>query len=501
MAGAPVAGGAALPRSVQTDPVARFTTEGQDLAVVTQAYDRASQILTSGETIEYVAVANRGSLTHAPDVAVASNKRIMLFRKKVLGKVEQDDFNWRDVRSATMKDGRNGVTFTLEAIQGWQMAIESLPKGQAWRLYELAVEHAERLAESLRLRTGPFEPSPVVSDLPVTSAPVADLPPSYFAPPSIPAATQPPAQAHVPALPQVQQPAAYVEQPAMQAPEPSQPQPTPESVLQTILQQAAQAGGAPTRPMPLSAAAFQAPVADAQPVTFSETSTDFSMRSMPRLNSLEQIAVFSGPLTGGLPTLRENTPLNPYEPRTLQSIDAGAAQAPNGTGEPTAGRSTPINAEQVGEHPPDGAEAQAYPDGPMPLPGSLSSGPLLEAAYEYDPSAYRAELISGSLETQQLYAHRASELADRITSTNLSAQREGPVQAEGRSRRPAVARQPAPSSPKPRQAGNPPAARANGRADADDPVLKMKKLKEMLDAGLIDKEDYEAKKADILSRL
>ncbi|HET9494237.1 MAG TPA: PH domain-containing protein [Chloroflexia bacterium] len=468
---------------------------------MSQAYERAGEILTSGETIEYIAVANRGSLTHAPDVAVASNKRIMLFRKKVLGKVEQDDFNWRDVRSATMKDGRNGVTFTLESIQGWQMSVESLPKGQAWRLYELSVEHSERLAESLRLRTGPFDPALAMPDLPVTPAPTTELPPSYYAPPAHPTFPQPPAQGHLPSLPRVQQPPSYAEQPALQAPEPAQPQPTPESVLQTILQQAAQAGGAPTRPMPLSAAAFQAPVADAQPVTFSEPSTDMSMRSMPRLSSLEQIAVFSGPLTGSLPTIHDSAPRSPYEPRTVQSGSGAPGQSPDGEGEPKASSAATVSALQAGAAAVAGAQSEAYPDGPMPLPGSMSSGPLLEAAYEYDPSAYPGELLSGGLETQQLYSHRAGELADRITSTNLSNGHEEPLQAGGRTRRPAVSRQPAAPSPKTRQTGTTPAARVNGRADADDPVLKMKKLKEMLDAGLIDGDDYEAKKADILSRL
>ena len=117
-----------------------------------QAYARASEILTSGETLEYVAVANKGSLTHAPDCAVATNKRIMLYRKKVLGKLEQDDYYWRDVNHAALKDGRGGVTFTVESIQGWQMAIESLPRAQAVRLYELAVAHSEKLAEALRLK-------------------------------------------------------------------------------------------------------------------------------------------------------------------------------------------------------------------------------------------------------------------------------------------------------------------------------------------------------------
>src|SRR5439155_1721977 len=74
--------------------------------------------------------------------------------------------------------------------------------------------------------------------------------------------------------------------------------PTPESVLQSILQQSqAVQNGAPTRPMQFSAAAFQAPaVTEAQPVTFRETDTEPNMRPVPPMPTLEQIAVFSGPL-------------------------------------------------------------------------------------------------------------------------------------------------------------------------------------------------------------
>jgi hypothetical protein len=474
------------------------------VALVQQAHSRAAEILTSGETIEYVAVANRGSLTHAPDVAVASNKRIMLFRKKVLGKLEQDDFHWRDVRNATTKDGRNGVTLTLDSIQGWQMAIESLPKGQAWRLYELAVEHCDRLAQMLRGRTGPIDPAfgiPGGAAAPVPAA-APEVPPSYYAAPS-------PAVPQLPALPSVSQQHPdrtsihIAESTAMPSSEPAQAHPTPESVLQAILQQAAQAGGAPTRPMPLSAAAFQAPVADAQPVTFSEPGTNLNMRSMPRLNSLEQISVFSGPLTGSLPSIGDGPRHSPYEQRSVERDNVADAYKINGaTDRQEVHGETENSPEQRITGRAHGENDAEHPDGLMPLPGSHSSGPLLEAAYDYGGSVYAEDMISGSLETQQLNTNRAADLADRNTSTHLSGGGEDRVQVAGRSRRPSAAsRTPAPMSQKSRQSGMSQAPRAHGRFDADDPVQKMKQLKAMLDAGLIDNADYESKKAEILSRL
>ena len=42
---------------------------------------------------------------------------------------------------------------------------------------------------------------------------------------------------------------------------------------------------------------------------------------------------------------------------------------------------------------------------------------------------------------------------------------------------------------------------AQSKAASDDPVRKMKQLKEMLDAGLITEADFQQKKLDILSRI
>jgi hypothetical protein len=246
--------------------------------------------------------------------------------------------------------------------------------------------------------------------------------------------------------------------------------------------------------MPLSAAAFQAPVADAQPVTFSEPGSNVNVREMPRLNSLEQIAVFSGPLSGSLPPVSDSAQHIPYEPRTFDQGTGASGRLTEAAGSNNA-------PEQPIAERPDDANALEFVDGPMPLPGSHSSGPLLEAAFEYGGPGYAEDLISGSLETQRLPARRNPDLTDRITSTNLASERAERVQVAGRSRRSSAARTPAQGTPVSRQQVSSPAARASGRADADDPVQKMKQLKAMLDAGLIDHDDYEAKKADILSRL
>src|SRR6476660_6470053 len=98
-----VSGASAQAPRVVADPLSLLVSEGQDREAVKQTYERAATILTAGETIEYIAVA-KGGIGHSSDCAVATNKRLLLYRKKVLGKFELDDCYWRDVESLKLSD-------------------------------------------------------------------------------------------------------------------------------------------------------------------------------------------------------------------------------------------------------------------------------------------------------------------------------------------------------------------------------------------------------------
>src|SRR4051794_7819549 len=56
-----------------------FLTEGQDPILAKSTFERAMAIVISGETIEYIATANR-SVGHLPDCVVATSKRIMVYK-------------------------------------------------------------------------------------------------------------------------------------------------------------------------------------------------------------------------------------------------------------------------------------------------------------------------------------------------------------------------------------------------------------------------------------
>lgn len=318
------------------DPVVVFSTDGQDRALVKQTYERAKVILTQGEAIEYIATSS-GGLGRAPDCAVATNKRVMLFRKKVLGKVELDDCWWRDVGSASLVETKNGFNLKLDAIQGWHLMVENLPRAQANHLYGLAFNYADHLqGQSRPLTAELIEHQP--ASVPAPAQPAA-----------VPTMLTPRLSNHSTPLPNLgaaplittsglaKSEHSFDEKPA-QAPAPAAPAPafipTPESVLQSILQNSALADleehGVPTRPMQWSAAAFHAPaMLDVQPVVITgnntpppqtnhniqhnttNTDTEPQMRPLPPLTTLERIAVFtpaSGPLSlDSTPRLNSNS--------------------------------------------------------------------------------------------------------------------------------------------------------------------------------------------------
>ncbi len=140
----------AAPPDAQNDLLKKFLNEEQDEALVRQIYLKASGIMTHGEEIEYIATANKSMVGSAPACVVATNKRLIDYKKKILGKVELDDCSWRDVREAQLREGRNGVTLIVETIQGWKLTADALPHAQARRLFEVGAEHNVRLQAQLQ---------------------------------------------------------------------------------------------------------------------------------------------------------------------------------------------------------------------------------------------------------------------------------------------------------------------------------------------------------------
>lgn len=152
-------------------PFAKFLTDGQNEATVAKIFDRVQGILTSQEQIEYIAVQSK-PVAIAPDCVVATNRRFIIFHQKMLGQADFDDYLWRNLFDARVKEGMIFATLSFRAMDGRTISIDYLPKAQARRIYRMAQER-EEAAEEERRRREMEEKRAGASNIVVNAAPAA----------------------------------------------------------------------------------------------------------------------------------------------------------------------------------------------------------------------------------------------------------------------------------------------------------------------------------------
>lgn len=140
---------------IQEQPVSflkKFLNEEQDPNVINNVYSKVSEILTKDEEIVYIAVQNKPVVNIAPDCVVLTNRRFIIYRPKLLGRIDFTDYIWRDLRDAKLKEGLMGATLTMLTIHDQRFSVEYLPKKQARKLYSIAQEMEELVKEERRVR-------------------------------------------------------------------------------------------------------------------------------------------------------------------------------------------------------------------------------------------------------------------------------------------------------------------------------------------------------------
>ena len=123
----------------------------QDPGVVEKVVKKAKELLTSGERIEYIGVQKKPIVTIAPDAILLTNKRFMIVRPKMLGMTFEDHL-WREVSNVHMSEQMLGATITCTITDGKKLAIDSIPKKQARRIYAFSQEVEEKMHEERRSR-------------------------------------------------------------------------------------------------------------------------------------------------------------------------------------------------------------------------------------------------------------------------------------------------------------------------------------------------------------
>jgi PH (Pleckstrin Homology) domain-containing protein/putative oligomerization/nucleic acid binding protein len=152
----------------------QFVNEEQDPKVVEQVLARVKDILTTGEEVKYIAVQKKPVVNLAPDSAVLTNKRFIIYKPTLIGGVSFVDYPWRDLKDAQVREGLLSATLFFQTIDGRPHSIDSLPKAQARRLYAMAQEMEEKVREERRQRE--LEDKRAAAGGVVVQAPVAHQP-------------------------------------------------------------------------------------------------------------------------------------------------------------------------------------------------------------------------------------------------------------------------------------------------------------------------------------
>lgn len=139
--------------AVSTDTSAllrHLLNEEQDPKVVEQVLSRVKDILTTGEEVKYIAVQKK-LVNISPDSVVLTNKRFIIYRPSLTG-VSFEDYPWRDLHDAKIKETLLGAWLSYQTVQGRFISVDSLPKAQARRLYALSQEMEEMARVEMRAR-------------------------------------------------------------------------------------------------------------------------------------------------------------------------------------------------------------------------------------------------------------------------------------------------------------------------------------------------------------
>jgi len=131
----------------------KYLNEEQDPKAVEKLYEKVSGLLTSGETIEYIAVQKKPAINLSPDCIALTNKRIIFCRPKNLGfAMDFQDYLWKDILDTHMKEGMLGATYSIKTIKGLINMLDYLPKAQARKLYQYSQGKEEEMLEYRRQR-------------------------------------------------------------------------------------------------------------------------------------------------------------------------------------------------------------------------------------------------------------------------------------------------------------------------------------------------------------
>jgi hypothetical protein len=119
-------------------------SDSQDVELIRTIAERVKPILTTQEQLEFIAVQEKPIVNIAPDGVVVTNRRLIFYRPKILGRFEFQDYQWFDLFDAHFEKKLMGVTFWARHVSGRVVMMEYLPLAAAQRIYRVAQEREEQ---------------------------------------------------------------------------------------------------------------------------------------------------------------------------------------------------------------------------------------------------------------------------------------------------------------------------------------------------------------------
>jgi ribosomal protein S19 len=165
-------------KGANVQSVSQFLSEEQDEAAVRKILPKVSELLTKDEAIEYIAVQKKLVVNISPDAIVLTNKRFILVQPSLFG-MQFQDHPWREVKDVHMSEQMIGATLTCTTTTGKKIALDSIPKKQARKVYSYAQgveEQAYDKRQQLELEKMRASAGGVVVHAPA-AAPAAPAPP------------------------------------------------------------------------------------------------------------------------------------------------------------------------------------------------------------------------------------------------------------------------------------------------------------------------------------
>lgn len=133
-------------------PYPHLLGDDQDPKAVIKMVERASDLLTRDEVIEYIAIQKHPVINISPAGLILTNRRILAVHPKLTG-MTFEDYLWRDVQDAHISEQMLTATLTCTTTDKKTLEMDHLPKKQARRIYAFAQEKEEEMAEVRRQRS------------------------------------------------------------------------------------------------------------------------------------------------------------------------------------------------------------------------------------------------------------------------------------------------------------------------------------------------------------